>query len=726
MNHSIDYSYSFASPHRITLSIPTGEYKTLVDASPEKLLMKWSYDNLLSFYPLSWETPDCKWGLEICVWIDGEKTEYRRWKRKEGGIPEFIEEAVSGDVTVIISGIASGKGDILTVQVMNNGEGNHLVSVTAELNGGWVIANPAWVDGINSNVLFLMNMERADRIAVACYGADSYPLKISEDTNKELEVPMTGALASNKLNAGKTVTSAFMLEKFDKKTSYIFRPYKAYEEELGLISGYDFACEVEKARGEWGALLERGMKPILPDKELLDAYKACFCDLFVMREPLADGYTGFICGTEVYRSTNPAEPTLAVTMIDKAGFSEEAADSSRVYTDAQEKDGCWASKKGWERSSWGMCAFKAKMIIEHFKLTNDRAFLEKLYPRMKASTCWNYSARQKSKKDIKSPYYGLMPRAMGDCGLMNNGDYFGVYYPTNIHAVAADGYTLEAAKILGKINDIKVIEEIYEDAKTNLLNSIRKYPSEEEGYKYMPGIAGGKTGSTYGSLLLYYPYGILDENDELITGAVRHFTKRMSDGGQPLGTGWMKDGAWVAMTLDALAQTYLKMGKTDEGADLLYSAVNYASPFTTWCEERGAEKNSTDRSGDLQHLWTPLALCEYMRDTLVTERGNCLYIASGTAKEWLKTGCKTGIIDARTYFGKISFLIERSSCNKAEIYISGELPRLGNMLVFIRLPESGYSLSVTDSEGCRTEVQGEKIYVEPEAAEMHINVDIIF
>ena len=37
--------------------------------------------------------------------------------------------------------------------------------------------------------------------------------------------------------------------------------------------------------------------------------------------------------------------------------------------------------------------------------------------------------------------YGLMPRGFGDCGLMNDGDMYGIFLPHNIWAVYADRCT---------------------------------------------------------------------------------------------------------------------------------------------------------------------------------------------------------------------------------------------------------------------------------------------
>ena len=56
-----------------------------------------------------------------------------------------------------------------------------------------------------------------------------------------------------------------------------------------------------------------------------------------------------------------------------------------------------------------------------------------------------------------------MPRGMGDGGLWNDGDLYGVFFTHNIWAVYGDKCSLEAAEILGKTEDIPELEEDLRD-----------------------------------------------------------------------------------------------------------------------------------------------------------------------------------------------------------------------------------------------------------------------
>jgi hypothetical protein len=87
---------------------------------------------------------------------------------------------------------------------------------------------------------------------------------------------------------------------------------------------------------------------------------------------------------------------------------------------------------------------------------------------------------------------------MGDAGLMNGSDYYGVFYPGNCLSVAADGLTLEAARLLGMEEDIPLLEEVFESARSDLLRSIARNSVKEGDIEYIPGIAGADNSSLYG------------------------------------------------------------------------------------------------------------------------------------------------------------------------------------------------------------------------------------
>ena len=303
----------------------------------------------------------------------------------------------------------------------------------------------------------------------------------------------------------------------------------------------------------------------------------------------------------------------------------------------------------------------------------------------------------------QSATYGLMPRGFGDCGLMNDDDNYGVFFPHNIWSVYADRCTLEVAEILGNTKDVNELRGIYQTAYNDLLSALEKGAIKESDYRWIPGVPAKTTGSCWGALNILSPCGLLPADHELVTGTLRKIEANISAGGQPIHTGWMTDGAWVAITLDNVAEAHLARGNGDAAIKYLYSTLNHGTPLYTWCEERGQEPGTTKCSGDRQHLWTPVAVVRVIRDILVLESGDGLNLALGSDPDWLGSGKPLGIEGACTHFGKVSYHMnydEASSAVNGEVTFDTDFSAKWIML-HIRLPE-GLKIKTVDQDSNAT------------------------
>lgn len=649
----VDFGYAFAPPHRITIARPSSSDKTLLDLEPGALTANWTYDNLRGLPLAVFKAPRTQWHVRMRPLVDGQPFPASKWMRGERFLPMLDNLYEQATASVRLEAIGGTTAALVRVTVRNADTRPHRVAVECEVRSGWVAHNPAWIEpGRDADTLLACQGDRADRVLMLGTGAASYP---ADPMKMTLEWP---------------------LEPGETRSGWIVRPYAAYQDDLPALRERDWAGEFAAAVGEWKGLIGRAVRLDLPDAGVRDAFYAGLGDLFIMREPLANGYVGSVPGTEGYRSTNPFEPALAGIAIGQAGLHTEAADGLRVHLDMQEPDGNWADPKGWAHHMWGASGMKAWSAMEHYRLTGDRTYLEAVYPRMRASSRWQEGQRRKSrvlKEGVHPPEYGLMPRGMGDGGLMHGKDYFGVFYTHNILAVFADRLSLEAAGILGRAEDIGELRRIYETASADLRASLEAGAIEENGIRWIPGSPGDTSGSRWGGLYALFPAGLLAPNHPLVTGTIHKMEQALSPGGQPLNTGWMKDGAWVAITLDNLAEALLIRGEADRAASYLYSTLNHGTPLYSWCEERGQEPGTKKTSGDRQHLWTPLAVVRYVRDAMVLERDTTLHLAAGTARSWLEPGKTLGVANAPTHFGNVSYRV-MSDADRATLRAEVDAP----------------------------------------------------
>ncbi|MBI5083856.1 MAG: hypothetical protein HZB13_04575 [Acidobacteria bacterium] len=635
----VDYGWAFAPPHRITLGKPGGSVKTLLDAEPGFVTIAWTYDDLRAVPLGAWKAPRIQWRVRVGTLVDGEVVRESTWARPAEGWPvlDMTFRSAGGNVQLGMAGSDAGAVGRLTIR--NTDSRPHRFAVRCEVQGGWVAHNPAWIDaGRDGGALLAMQFDRADRVLLLLAGG------------------RTGAPAKKSISMEWDVAPGAIAQ------GWLVRPQEAYERDLPAMRARDWNREYASALAAWREVLAAAERFEIPDEGVARAFRASLADLFIMREPLAQGYTGTIAGTDLYRSANPFEPSLTAIALGQVGLHAAAAEGMRVHLDMQAADGNWNDPQGWAHDMWGAAGMKAWAATAHWRLTGDREYLRAVYPRLLASSRWQAAQRKRGGTS------GLMPRGMGDGGLMNGDDYFGVFYPHNFLAVMADRLAAEAAEALGRSAEAAELKGYHVAALADLRRSLEKGAIREGGISWIPGSPGNTSGSRWGALYALFPAKILEPRNPLIEGTLKRMEASLSAGGQPVHTGWMADGTWPAITLDNLAEAHLVRGEGDAAAAYLYSTLNHATPLVTWCEERGLEPGSTKTAGDRQHLWTPLAVVRVIRDSLVMEQGGELHLALGTARSWLSPGRSVGVKKAPTHFGEVSYRISATPTGlRAEI-----------------------------------------------------------
>ena len=69
---AVDFAYSFATPHRVTIGRPENSDRTLLDLQPGNLRMSWTYEDLTTYPIGSFKTPPTAWNVTLTPQIDGE------------------------------------------------------------------------------------------------------------------------------------------------------------------------------------------------------------------------------------------------------------------------------------------------------------------------------------------------------------------------------------------------------------------------------------------------------------------------------------------------------------------------------------------------------------------------------------------------------------------------------------------------------------------------------
>jgi hypothetical protein len=653
VQEKVDFSYAFGVPHRITVALPDASSKTLVDCYPDHLGLSWSYQDLTTFPLGALMIPRTDWRVNVWPEIDGQKLTESHWTRLEGYLPALIQSYTAPQSVVDFEAAGGPTAGLVRISLRNDDSMVHRYSVV--LTGLGQHAVPAWADTeIPADHMICAYLERADRLMVLTMGSESMPLRRDA--------------------IGKTLCMEWLLAPGQSVTGWVVRPHKAYSAEMPLLRQHDWATEFAEGLEVWRKLGDSLVQVQIPDEGVRNGLYAGLVDCFIMREPVSNGMIAGCPGTEGYRAAGPGEPAIVAIGLDQFGAPKEAIREIEMELNQQGQDGCWADPEGWGRTFWACSGFKSWSIYEHYLMTRDLDFLANYYSRLLASTRFQAGARARTRKlnaDGSKPLtFGLMPRGFGDCGLWDDDDMVGVYLPHNFWALFADSVTLKSAEFLGRpAEEIAEITGIVDTARRDLLDAVERGAITEtdavtgESYRWIPGVPGKTSGSRWGALNVAVPGHILPAQHELITGTLRYIEANMSPGGQPVRTGWMQDGMWVAITLDNLAETHLARGEGDVACEYLYSSLNHGTPLYSWCEERGQEPGSQKIAGDRQHLWTPIAVVRAVRDMLVLEEGMGLQLALGIGRTWLMSGKPVGISNAPTHFGSVSYMMRYDAAN---------------------------------------------------------------
>lgn len=619
----VNYSYAIAPPHRLALARPDSGDKTLLDLAPEYLRLGWTYNSMATLPAhTTYGSLRTTWHVTITAKIDGRSLSHQTYVRTDGYLPVLQSTFQDKEGTVQFEAAGCRTAMVCQVQAKNTDTQPHVFAVNCTTTHDELLNQNASTRDKRCD--FTAVSPREDHVVLLRIGGDSSPL-------------------------------TWTLKPGQSKTAWIVRPYRGRITDLSALREHDWEKELVDAKKEWTDLVGRSVRMEIPDAAVQQALWACLADIFVMREPVPGDCIVGTAGTEVYRGPNTWEPGLAAVALDQMGFHREAELGFRSRLEHQDRDGHW--EPGAHHTFFCATGMKAWVAMEHYRLTGDRDYLERVYPRMLASARSHECQRATTRRledGKRTSSYGMLVGGLVDCG-MSDPTGRRLFYAHNIWAVFGDRLALEAAKTLGHVKDAAELEDIVHRGQEDLLKCMEIGAIQNDGYRWLSGAPDKAAGCQWGVLNALFPCRLLPPDHELITGSIRRMESNMSPGGLPMHSGWMPQGMWVAVTLDNLAEQLLVRGDGDAFAKYLYAVLNHATPLVTWCEERGKEAGTTAISGDRHHLYTPENVVSALRYAMVMEDGEGLHLARGTARQWLGSGKPMGIAKAPTHFGQVSF-----------------------------------------------------------------------
>ena len=437
-------------------------------------------------------------------------------------------------------------------------------------------------------------------------------------------------------------------------------------EELSLAGPLDGDALLAAARGEWAELFAAGARITLPDPWFEGAWRASVANLLLLRDRVEDLYV-VKPGASSYNSFWIRDAAYIVRAFDVAGLPDEAEESLRVLwrhplpsavnamgtwgsSIEQKDDGRWESPNDeWDgpgQALWG--------LVGHYRFTGDDAFLDTVYPAIRAGALWLKAARKQTMGTafVGKPTFGLLPEGYGEAllkwGYVLYHDYWGVLGMREAaRAAAAAGEDEDAGSFSGEADAFR--DDVRAAAAAAYV--------EQEGGGVIPAAHGAPDSRIWGSLAAVWPCGVLEPDNQMITDTFEQMwgnrewdLYRFSD---------TPDKVWTYVTAD-WAQALLVRGEWQRATDLLEGYRAVASPVFGWWEEIFI--SSGKGTGDNPHGWAAANLILWVRALLVAEvDDHTLALLRGAPPELFVEGAPIRLERLPTELGLLRSLVVATS-----------------------------------------------------------------
>ncbi|HEU5403505.1 MAG TPA: hypothetical protein VFU86_19280, partial [Terriglobales bacterium] len=279
---------------------------------------------------------------------------------------------------------------------------------------------------------------------------------------------------------------------------------------------------------------------------------------------------------------------------------------------------------------------------EHYRITGDRAFAEKVLPSIRRAVAWLQQAR------ASDPLH-LMPKTTpGD-----NEDISGHVTGHNFWALAGLKNAIALANGIGATADAKAFQREYDDYFTALKKVLDQQTAATHGY-IQPGLD-STGGQDWGNMLAVYPEIILDPHDPMVTATLNATRAKYKEGIMSYG-----DGQFLHHYLTMKnTETETIRGDQQMAVEELYAMLVHTSSTHAGFEYAIRPWGTRDFGLNLSpHGWFAAKFRAALRNMLVREQGGDLHLLSVTSPEWFKPGETISVKRAPTNFGQVEFTVK--------------------------------------------------------------------
>jgi hypothetical protein len=292
------------------------------------------------------------------------------------------------------------------------------------------------------------------------------------------------------------------------------------------------------------------------------------------------------------------------------------------------------------------------LIMEYYRLTGDRTFLEEHFDAMHRAMKFMVTLRERTMapdhmagEPARERFYGILPPSISHEG-----------YSTPVHSYWDDFFALRgwkdgaaAAEELGHAEIAAWAREQYEALKASVRTSLNA-TIQHFNIRYIPGCAEKGDMDATSTAIAISPCYELDvmPRKELDTTFDMYYAD-LERRAQP---GW--ESTYTPYELRSIT-AFIALGHPERGAKLLDYLMGHRRPlgFNHLAEVVMGDERKGGYIGDMPHTWVGSGLVNAVREMIVDEQGGKLVVLNGVPPDWLTRGNGVRVECLPTHFGRL-------------------------------------------------------------------------
>lgn len=502
------------------------------------------------------------------------------------------------------------------------------------------------------------------------------------------------------------------------------------EDDWDRVAALDFESELADVVSYWRDYVESGGQIDVPDQLLNEFHKAvrAHVAISVDKEP-ENGLYSVPAATWAY-GVCANEACWQITMLDQAGHHDRAEaylDNFLALQGATALDGLFQSAEGVmqgndldsgapHRSGFSYNldpGFIMECLADHYRLTGDRAWLDRVSPQLVAACDFIIREREATKVDgpdgRRNEAWGLLP-----VGHLEDNPEWRHWFAVNAHAY---GGFRDIADILAEIGHPeserldREVKAYREDIRTAVRRAMVESPVVQliDG-TYVPhvptrtGIRGREWGwfreVAYGAIQLLEG-DVFEPTEEEMTWVLQDSEDNLfvsRDWGRPvdLEKYWFSHGGiTIQANLTDVGIDYLRRGETKHALRSLFNNFGASMYTDVRCFTEHPVVELGHGVGPFYKISDESKALVWLRAFLLREVGKELHLAEGAPRAWFEPGESFGVERMASCFGPVTYRVESDETSLVcTVSIDQEhLP--GSLILHLRRPGDARIESVT-------------------------------